>query len=151
MDSHWGTPNHRKRKRRRGPSKPALPAQLFFDSRLKGDVGLLSEDLFNELFPQRVSSSGKSSKLFEQRSRLTLPNEQNLSWTCPLPISPSHQMYQLPISAQEQPHGPSYPLRDLPNSMLQSRQLARRCIFPPLRRVYKVSSAPCRNLRQTSL
>lgn len=62
MDSHWGTPNHRKRKRRRGDSRPALSAHLFFDSRLKGDVGLLSEDLFSELFPQRAAVDGKPTR-----------------------------------------------------------------------------------------
>lgn len=71
MDSHWGTPNHRKRKRRRGPERPPVPAQLFFDGRLKGDVGLLSEDIFVELFPSFVSQTGERPLVQSSYSNLT--------------------------------------------------------------------------------
>jgi len=43
-------PHHRKRKRRR-QDKSAISARLVLDDHVKGDVGILSEDLFAELFP----------------------------------------------------------------------------------------------------
>lgn len=42
---------HRKRKRRRGHNKPPLNARVVLNDQLKGDVGTISEDLFQELFP----------------------------------------------------------------------------------------------------
>lgn len=46
----------RKRKRRRGPDRPPIAAQLVLDARLKGDVGVLSADLFADLFPGVILS-----------------------------------------------------------------------------------------------
>jgi peroxin-6 len=43
-------PHHRKRKRRR-QDKSAITARLVLDDHVKGDVGILSEDLFADLFP----------------------------------------------------------------------------------------------------
>lgn len=43
-------PHHRKRKRRR-QDKSAISAGLVLDDHVKGDVGILSEDLFADLFP----------------------------------------------------------------------------------------------------
>ena len=43
-------PHHRKRKRRRR-DKSAITARLVLDDHVKGDVGILSEDLFADLFP----------------------------------------------------------------------------------------------------
>ncbi|CAN8099003.1 unnamed protein product [Discula destructiva] len=43
--------SHRKRKRRRRQDKPAIPARLILDDHVKGDVGILSQDLFAELLP----------------------------------------------------------------------------------------------------
>ena len=40
----------RKRKRRRH-DKPAISARLVLDDHVKGDIGILSEDLFADLFP----------------------------------------------------------------------------------------------------
>ena len=48
-DNSWGLYG-RKRKRRRGPERPPLPTQLVLDTRLKGDFGILSEDLYDSLF-----------------------------------------------------------------------------------------------------
>lgn len=42
---------HRKRRRRRRQDKPALPAKLVLDNHVKGDVGILSNNLFADLFP----------------------------------------------------------------------------------------------------
>jgi peroxin-6 len=41
----------RKRRRRRRDDKPAISARLLVDERVKGEVGVLSEDLFDDLFP----------------------------------------------------------------------------------------------------
>ena len=44
-------PGSLKRKRRRRDDKPALSARLYLDSNLKGEIGVLSEDLLQDLFP----------------------------------------------------------------------------------------------------
>ena len=41
----------RRRRRRRRQDKPPVSARLVLDDQIKGDVGILSEDLFRELFP----------------------------------------------------------------------------------------------------
>jgi peroxin-6 len=43
-------PHHRKRKRRR-QDKSSITARLVLDDHVKGDVGILSEDLYADLFP----------------------------------------------------------------------------------------------------
>lgn len=53
--------SHRKRKRRRRNDKPAIAARLVLDDHVKGDVGILSEDLFADLFPHL--NHGSSSRL----------------------------------------------------------------------------------------
>jgi peroxin-6 len=42
---------HRKRRRRRRQDKPSISARLVLDDHVKGDVGILSDDLFADLFP----------------------------------------------------------------------------------------------------
>jgi hypothetical protein len=51
MADPMGYLNHRKRKRRRRQDKPAVNARLVLDDHVKGDVGIISEDLFKNLFP----------------------------------------------------------------------------------------------------
>lgn len=41
----------KRRSRRRRQDKPALNAKLILDDHIKSDVGIVSEDLFKELFP----------------------------------------------------------------------------------------------------
>ncbi|KAK0848933.1 peroxisomal assembly protein [Friedmanniomyces endolithicus] len=48
-----------KRKRRRRQDKPPISAHLFIYSSLKGDVGVLSEDLWLDLFPRHTAQDGK--------------------------------------------------------------------------------------------
>jgi len=43
----------RKRRRRRRVDRPAVSARLLLDDRLRGEVGVLSEDLWEELFGKR--------------------------------------------------------------------------------------------------
>jgi peroxin-6 len=47
--------------RRRRQDKPPVAAALVLDDHLKGDVGVLSEDLFDELFPHQTRESASSS------------------------------------------------------------------------------------------
>jgi peroxin-6 len=44
--------NARRKKRRRRRDKPAITARLVLDDNVKSDVGILSDDLFADLFPQ---------------------------------------------------------------------------------------------------
>lgn len=50
--------SHKRRNRRRRQDKPAITARLVLDDRTKGDVGIVSDDLFADLFPHHAS--GKS-------------------------------------------------------------------------------------------
>ncbi|TVY59683.1 Peroxisomal biogenesis factor [Lachnellula suecica] len=59
-------PHHRKRKRRR-QDKSSITARLVLDDHVKGDVGILSEDLFADLFP---------SKAQDQEDENTPPNSE---------------------------------------------------------------------------
>ncbi|KAI2629846.1 peroxisomal biogenesis factor 6 [Hypoxylon sp. NC1633] len=49
---------HRKRRRRRRLDKPAISARLVLDNHVKGDIGILSDDLFADLFPHLQDDSG---------------------------------------------------------------------------------------------
>ncbi|KAK5126999.1 hypothetical protein LTR85_008358 [Meristemomyces frigidus] len=51
-------PGSLKRKRRRREDKPAISARLFLDSSLKGELGVLSEDLVNDLYPKHDGQDG---------------------------------------------------------------------------------------------
>ncbi|KAF7559094.1 hypothetical protein G7046_g5064 [Stylonectria norvegica] len=54
--------SHKKRSRRRRQDKPAISAKLILNDHIKSDVGVVSEDLFFDLFPhlQNNSSDDKS-------------------------------------------------------------------------------------------
>jgi hypothetical protein len=49
----------RRRRRRRRQDRPPVSAHLLFDERMKEDVGLVSEDLYAELFPAKRSGQGR--------------------------------------------------------------------------------------------
>ena len=49
--------NPRKRRRRRRADRPAISARLLLDERMKGEIGVLSEDLFADFFPGCEQSS----------------------------------------------------------------------------------------------
>lgn len=51
MEAQNGAVLPRKRRRRRRLDRPAISARLLLDDRVKGEVGILSEDLFGDLFP----------------------------------------------------------------------------------------------------
>lgn len=52
--------SHRKRKRRRRQDKPAIAARLVLDDHVKGDIGILSEDLVADLFPHLQHSQSNA-------------------------------------------------------------------------------------------
>ncbi|KAL7818482.1 AAA domain-containing protein [Trichoderma gracile] len=49
--------SHKRRIRRRRQDKPAITARLVLDDRTKGDVGILSDDLFADLFPHLANDA----------------------------------------------------------------------------------------------
>lgn len=52
----------KRRNRRRRQDKPAIAAKLVLDDHIKSDVGIVSEDIFRDLFPHLAN--GKSSQPF---------------------------------------------------------------------------------------
>lgn len=51
MEVQNGALHPRKRRRRRRLDRPPISARLLLDDRVKGEVGVLSEDLYDDLFP----------------------------------------------------------------------------------------------------
>ncbi|CAI6091211.1 unnamed protein product [Clonostachys chloroleuca] len=51
----------RRRRRRRRTDKPPVAARLVLDDQIRGDVGLLSDDLFRELFPNQATATDADS------------------------------------------------------------------------------------------
>lgn len=51
MEVQNGALHARKRRRRRRLDRPAISARIILDDSIKGEVGILSEDLFADLFP----------------------------------------------------------------------------------------------------
>ncbi|KAL1644583.1 peroxisomal assembly protein [Didymella pomorum] len=101
--------NPRKRRRRRRLDRPAISARLLLDERLKGEVGVLSEDLFEDLF-----GKGAGSRTSPRHVAITpwLPSSvvasQSVPWTI-LPVriaekgdtsaARPHSSLQIPASA----------------------------------------------------
>ncbi|KAI0409763.1 peroxisomal biogenesis factor 6 [Xylaria palmicola] len=52
LDRHQKSSRGWRRRRRRRHDKPPISARLVLDDHVKGDVGILSDDLFADLFPQ---------------------------------------------------------------------------------------------------
>ncbi len=46
--------DHKRRRRRRRQDKPPVSARLVLDDQIRGDEGLISDDLFRELFPYGI-------------------------------------------------------------------------------------------------
>lgn len=67
--------NIRKRKRRRRQDKPPINARLVLDDHVKGDIGIVSEDLFRDLFP--VFGQGMEPMKF---ARMSLTAGNRVSW-----------------------------------------------------------------------
>ncbi|KAH6660159.1 hypothetical protein BKA67DRAFT_547064 [Truncatella angustata] len=83
------TPAQRKRRRRRRQDKPSITARLVLDDHVKGDVGILSDDLFADLFPHLLhqgSTDNDSNQTPELRHVAIAPwapntNPARTSWT----------------------------------------------------------------------
>jgi hypothetical protein len=56
MEVQNGALHPRKRRRRRRLDRPAISARILLDDGIKGEVGVLSEDLFADLFPWAQSA-----------------------------------------------------------------------------------------------
>ncbi|KAI9788807.1 MAG: peroxisomal assembly protein [Candelina submexicana] len=103
---------HRKWRRRRGQDRPPISARLLLDEGLKGDVGIVSEDLFAELFPRHVfieeqnDSHGATPTAEEIRHIAISPwttvvsdLEEDLSWTIiPIRAQPEDQLRSKPLA-----------------------------------------------------
>ncbi|EKG11917.1 ATPase AAA+ type core [Macrophomina phaseolina MS6] len=91
----------RRRRRRRRQDKPAISARLLPDERLKGEVGLLSEDLFHDLFPAAAhaseSSDAASARVYHVAITPWVPSSvsspESCSWTL-LPVRPQDKSDQ---------------------------------------------------------
>lgn len=114
MEVQNGAVNPRKRRRRRRLDRPAISARLLLDDRSKGEVGVLSEDLFDDLFPGSKSSGTSSDDERVHHVAITpwLPSSavasQSVPWTI-LPVKRAettesstvrpHSSLQIPASA----------------------------------------------------
>ncbi|KAF1986093.1 AAA-domain-containing protein [Aulographum hederae CBS 113979] len=104
MEARRADNGHRKRRRRRRSDRPAISAHLLLDERMKDDVGILSEDLFADLFPgQPKSSADTSSPIFYVAITPWMPSSIISSHTVPwtiLPVRPPPP----PESTKQRPH-----------------------------------------------
>ncbi|KAJ4372280.1 peroxisomal assembly protein [Neocucurbitaria cava] len=118
MEAQNGALHPRKRRRRRRLDRPAISARLLLDDRMKGEVGVLSEDLLNDLFPGYKTKTGSNGDALESERvhhvAITpwLPSSivasQNVPWTI-LPVrlaektdsstARPHSSLQVPASA----------------------------------------------------
>ncbi|KAI5369138.1 putative AAA+ ATPase domain, ATPase, AAA-type, core [Septoria linicola] len=78
-------PGSLKRKRRRRADKPAISARLYLDSSLKGEAGVISRDLEEDLFPG--TDADKDNRVYHAALTLWTPNASpsESSWTI-LPV-----------------------------------------------------------------
>ncbi|KAF1975723.1 peroxisomal biogenesis factor 6 [Bimuria novae-zelandiae CBS 107.79] len=103
-----GAIHPRKRRRRRRLDRPAISARLLLDDRMKGEVGILSEDLFNDLFPWAQDTDSIHYVAITPWLPSPIVNSQNIPWTI-LPVrrpskettttSRPHSSLQVPSSS----------------------------------------------------
>ena len=96
----YPTSNTLKRKRRR-EDKPALSARLYLDSSVKGELGVVSEDLLQQLYPKGLLPTTASSSKQEHISVAITPWTPNASasealWTV-IPIATSRKWNDKPL------------------------------------------------------
>ncbi|KFY87360.1 hypothetical protein V500_07005 [Pseudogymnoascus sp. VKM F-4518 (FW-2643)] len=94
---HTPIANRRKRKRRRRQDKSAVFARLVLDEHVRGDVGIVSEDLYNELFPshdQQDETNGDGPVSIPDLAHIAISPKapftsvDEISWTV-VPVRPS--------------------------------------------------------------
>ncbi|OAG09151.1 peroxisomal biogenesis factor 6 [Paraphaeosphaeria sporulosa] len=108
MEVQNGTVRPRKRRRRRRADRPAIAARLLLDDRIKGEVGILSADLFDSLFPWAPGTDADHYVAITPWLPSSLVASQSTPWTL-LPVRrPSsettaaarpHASLQVPSSA----------------------------------------------------
>ncbi|KAL6711874.1 peroxisomal assembly protein [Coniothyrium glycines] len=115
MEAPNGVVNPRKRRRRRRLDRPAISARLLLDDRIKGEEGVLSDDLFHDLFPGSKSSGDDAHASNHVRHVAITPwlpssvvASQNVPWTI-LPVRSAgkseasavrpHSSLQIPTSS----------------------------------------------------
>ncbi|GAB1310330.1 peroxisomal assembly protein [Madurella fahalii] len=94
--SDGGTGVRRRRVRRRRQDKPAIAARLVLDDHVKSDVGIISEDLFAELFPYLQDAHDEDDQLPSAPATLHIalapwtPNSspESTDWAI-VPVTPS--------------------------------------------------------------
>jgi peroxin-6 len=90
-----------KRKRRRREDKPALSVRLYLDSSLKGEVGVVSEDILQELFPNGPPSTIAGTEHQHVHLAVTVwtpnPSPAEASWAI-LPISTTRKWNDKPMA-----------------------------------------------------
>ncbi|KAF2733220.1 peroxin 6 [Polyplosphaeria fusca] len=108
MDAHNGALHPPKRRRRRRRlDRPAISARLLLDDRVKGETGVLSEDLFADLFPRyKVPAENEAQSSATVRHVAVTPwlpgnlvAPQNAQWTV-LPV----RMAEKADGASNRPH-----------------------------------------------
>ncbi len=104
--------HHRKRRRRRRPDRPAISAWLIPEDHLKNDIGVLSEDLYNELFPVFRRAHESKSREDEELRYVAVS-----SWSPPSTLSTNDSIWTIiPIRCAVKASGDS---NNLAHSTLQ--------------------------------
>ncbi|RYP37840.1 hypothetical protein DL766_001328 [Monosporascus sp. MC13-8B] len=88
-----GAISQRKRRRRRRQDKPAISARLVLDDHVRGDVGVLSDDLFADLFPHLQDDRPDEAEIHHVAIAPWTPNSspQQTNWTI-VPIVKSTEL-----------------------------------------------------------
>lgn len=89
MEVPNGAVHPRKRRRRRRLDRPAISARLLLDDRMKGEVGILSEDLFAHLFPWAQDTGMDSCICNGERSTNVRSEVDNAQFVAITPWLPS--------------------------------------------------------------
>lgn len=66
QSSHQPRPRRKRAAKRRLRNKPPLAARLSLDPQLRGNVGVVSEDLANDLFAQQVIQGEYLARVYRQ-------------------------------------------------------------------------------------
>ncbi|KAJ4345356.1 peroxisomal assembly protein [Didymosphaeria variabile] len=108
MEVQNGTVHPRKRRRRRRLDRPAISARLLLDDRMKGEAGILSADLFDDLFPWAQDIDGDHYVAITPWLPSSVTASQTIPWTI-LPVrrpssettttSRPHSSLQVPSSS----------------------------------------------------
>ncbi|KAL9051391.1 MAG: hypothetical protein Q9162_006045 [Coniocarpon cinnabarinum] len=100
---------NRKRKRRQGSGRPPVNTQLVLDARLKGDVGVIADELFSTLFPWLSRDESPDAihhiAIAPQAPPVYRQPDQVVSWT----ILAVRRRYSSAADTQADQHGIRFP------------------------------------------